>query len=163
MWSELVEMVEKRCQDSQQPRQRQARAMILLYGSLTNCDEAFTRYKQTLSEADLANAVFALDALISVLQNLDSMLSLFEPDVAEKLKHYALEESRLAYVSKPKGLLKIQVELLRSTMNAEAQAMHLSIDELSAFTGAKGMLAEYICKNFSFEELFERNALQSAH
>jgi len=158
MWTELVEILEKRCQDTQQPRQRQARAAVLLYGSLTNCHEAFMNYKHNRSGMALANAAFALDALISVLQNLDSMLSLFAPGVANKLKHYALEENRLAYVSKPKKLLKVQVELLRSTLNAEAEAMNVLTDDLSAFTGAKAMLAEFIHQTFSIEELFERNS-----
>lgn len=162
MWSELVEMVEIQCQDIQQPRQRQARAMLLLYGSLTNCDEAFTNYKNHRSDINLANAVFSVDALISALQNLDSILSLFEPEIALSLKHYALEENRLAYVSKPKKLLKIQVELLRSAVNAETQAMQLLTDDLSAFTGAKTKLADFIHRTFSLEELLETSPTKKA-
>jgi hypothetical protein len=155
MWSELVDMIEKRCQDPHQTRHQQARAAMLLHGGLTNCQVAFADYKHHQSDITLANAVFATDAFISVLQNIDSTLSLFEPQVARQLKHYALEKNRLAYISNPKELLKVQVEVLRGTVNAEAQAIELLTDDLSGFTGAKYRLAEFIQKNFSIEELFE--------
>jgi hypothetical protein len=156
MWSELVDMIAQRCQDPHQSRREQARAAMLLYGGLTNCQVAFLNYKYHQSDIELANAVFATDALISVLQNIDSILSLFEPQVARQLKHYALEKERLAYVSYPKELLKVQVELLRGAVNAEVQAMALLTGNLSAFTAAKHRLAEFIQKNFSIEGLFER-------
>jgi hypothetical protein len=155
MWSELVDMIAQRCQDPHQSRQQQARAAMLLYGGLTNCQMAFVSYKHHQSDVELANAVFATDALISVLQNIDSTLSLFEPQVARQLKHYALEKDRLAYVSNPQELLKVQVELLRGTVNAEVQAMALLTGDLSGFTGAKNRLAEFIQKHFSSEEVFE--------
>lgn len=157
MWSELVDMIAQRCQDPHQSRQQQAKAAMLLYGGLTNCQAAFVNYKRHQSDVELANAVFATDALISVLQNIDSILSLFEPQATRQLKHYALEEDRLAYISNPKELLKVQVELLRGTVNAEAQAMELLTDDLSDFTGAKIRFAEFIQKNFSTEEVFERH------
>jgi hypothetical protein len=49
----------------------------------------------------------------------------------------------------------VQVELLRGTVNAEAQVMELLTGDLSAFTGAKNRLAEFIQQNFSTEEIFE--------
>lgn len=155
MWSELVDMIVKRCQDPHQARQQQARAAMLLHGGLTNCQVAFANYKHHPSRIALANAVFATDAFISVLQNIDSILLLFEPRVASQLKHYALEKNRLAYVSNPKELLKVQVEALRRTVNAEVQAIELLTGDLSGFTGAKHRLAEFIQKNFSIGELFE--------
>ncbi|WP_022947286.1 hypothetical protein [Methylohalobius crimeensis] len=161
MWTELVEIFEKRCRDTRQPHQVQARAAVLLYGGLTNCQEAFLNYKGSPSPYHLANATFAMDAFISVLQNVDSILSLLEPDMADKLRHYALEENRLAYASQPKELLKFQVELLRDTFNMEARTMNLLNDDPSAFTGAKAMLAEFIHQNFSIDELLERDVVRS--
>ncbi|MGH8503698.1 MAG: hypothetical protein ACREVE_14760 [Gammaproteobacteria bacterium] len=155
MWSELVDMIAQRCQDRHRSPQQQARAAMLLYGGLTNCQVAFANYKQHQSDVELANAVFAIDALISVLQNIDSTLSLLEPQVARQLKHYALEKDRLAYVANPKELLKMQVELLRGAVNAEVQAVELLTGDLSAFTGAKNRLAEFIQKHFTSEEVFE--------
>lgn len=67
MWSELVEMVEQHCLNDRLPRQRRARAAILLYGSLINCEEAFTRYKHTQSEINLANAACLLSIAFSLL------------------------------------------------------------------------------------------------
>lgn len=155
MWHELIEMVEQRCLCDQLPRQHQARAAVLLYGSLVNCEEAFTRYKHSHSDAALANAVFTVDGFISTLSNLDSILLLFEPELKTKLERYALEESRSAYFPKPKELLKVQIELLRSTVNAEVEAMSLLTNDLTDFTGAKEKFARFITDTFSKNELFE--------
>lgn len=155
MWYELVEMVEQRCLCDQLPRQHRARAAILLYGSLVNCEEAFTRYKQNHSDAALANTVFTVDSFISTLHNLDSILLLFEPELKARLDQYSLGESRSACFSKPKELLKTQVELLHSTVNAEVEAISLLANDLSDFTGAKKRLAHFITATFSFHELFE--------
>ncbi|ADE15243.1 hypothetical protein Nhal_2144 [Nitrosococcus halophilus Nc 4] len=155
MWVELVEIIEQRCLNDKLPRQRRARAAILLYGGLINCEEAFTRYKHTQSEVDLANAVLAIDSFISTLYNLDSLLSLFEPELKAKLGKYALEESRMAYLSKPKELLKTQVELLRNIVNAEVEVMPLITHNLSAFTGTRERLARFITDTFSPNEIFE--------
>jgi hypothetical protein len=127
----------------------------LLYGSLVNCEEAFTQYKQAPSEINLANAVFAIDSFISTLYNLDAILSLFEPDLKNKLEKYALEESRIAYLSKPKELLKAQVELLHNVVKTRGEITPLLAGDLSAFTGARKKLARFISATFSPNELFE--------
>ena len=57
MWSELVDMIEKRCQDPHQTRHQQARAAMLLHGGLTNCQVAFADYKHHQSDITLANAI----------------------------------------------------------------------------------------------------------
>jgi hypothetical protein len=155
MWSELVEMVEKRCLADQIPRQRQARAAILLFGSIINCEEAFTGYKHTHSDTDLAQAVFAIDSFISALHNLDGLLSLFDSNRKEQLERYVLEESREAYTSNPKERLKTQIELLRQTVNAEAEAINLPPKDLDAFTGAREKLAHFIARTFSWEEVLK--------
>ncbi|QBQ55568.1 hypothetical protein [Nitrosococcus wardiae] len=155
MWIELVEIMEQRCLNDALPRQHQARAAILLYGGFINCEEAFTRHKNTQSEVDLANAVLAIDSFISTLYTLDSLLSLFEPDLKEKLGKYALEESRLAYLFKPKELLKTQVKLLRDIVSAEIEVIPLMTHDLSAFTGARERLARFITDTFSLNEIFE--------
>lgn len=133
MWSELVEMVEQRCLSDRLPRQRQAAAAVLLYGSLMNCEEAFRRYKQTQSEIDLANAAFAIDSFFSTLHNIGFIIPLFDPALEEKLATYALEESRIAYIAKPKALLKTQVELLRSIVSFEVEILPLSVARFKRF------------------------------
>jgi hypothetical protein len=153
MWSELVEMVEKRCLAGQIPRRHQARAAILLFGGIINCEKAFTCYKHTRSDIDLAHAVFAIDSFISVLHTLDCLLSLFDLNLKGRLERYALEESRVAATSNPKERLKIQVELLRHTVNAEA--MKLLPEDLEAFTGAREKLAHFIARTFSLEEILK--------
>lgn len=155
MWTELVEIVEQRCLNDQLPRQRQARAAVLLYGGFINCEEAFTRYKQTQSEVDLANMALALDSLISILCNLEFFLFLFEPELKEQLEKYALAENRTACPSQPKERIKTQVELLRGLVNAEAEIMPLPSHNLSAFTGAREQLARFITDTFSPNEIFE--------
>jgi hypothetical protein len=157
MWSELVEMVERK---SREPHPGQpplhGQALMMLWGALYNCHEAFARHKAEQSNVSFANATFAVDALISTLQNLNSMLGLFESQVAERLRHYALDRDRVAYLSNPKGLLKTQVETLREVVGLEWDAMQLEPTEVTGFTGARLELAAFIQETFSPSELFER-------
>jgi hypothetical protein len=128
----------------------------MLYGALYNCHQAFARYKREHSEISFANAVFAVDALISTLQNLNSMLGLFEPHLAERLRQYALDRDRAAYISKPKVLLKTQVETLREVVGLEVDAMQLVLGDATGFTGARLGLAAFIQDSYSPSELFDR-------
>jgi len=155
MWSELVEMVEKRCLIDQAPRRHQARAAILLFGGIINCEEAFTCYKHTRSDIDLAHAVFAIDSFISVLHNLDGLLALFDLSLKKRLESYVLEENRVVSASNPKERLKTQIALLRHTVNAEAEVMKLLPEDLNAFTGAREKLAHFIARTFSPEEILK--------
>ncbi|MFZ0258042.1 MAG: hypothetical protein WAN46_20930 [Gammaproteobacteria bacterium] len=156
MWSELVEMVERKSREPHPARRPlYGQALVMLSGALYNCHEAFTRYKQEQSDVSFANAVFAVDALISTLQNLNLMLDLFEPELAERLRHYTLDRDRVAYISNPKGLLKTQVETLRAVVGLELHAMQLVPTDMTGFTGARLGLAEYIQETFSPSELFQ--------
>lgn len=154
MWSELVEMVERKSQGQQPGRPSHGQALVMLCGALYNCDEAFARHKTEQSDVSFANAVFAVDALISTLQNLNSMLGLFEPQLAERLRHYALDRDRVAYVSDPKGLLKTQIETLREVVGLELHAMQFVPSVVTGFTGARRGLAAFIQETFSPAELF---------
>jgi hypothetical protein len=155
MWSELVEMVEHKSRERQPGRPPHGQALVMLCGALCNCNEAFERCKAEQSNISFANAVFAVDALISTLQNLNSMLDLFEPLLAERLQRYALDRDRVAYVSDPKGLLKTQVETLRELVGLELDAMQLVPSDVTGFSGARLGLAAFIQDRFSASELFE--------
>jgi hypothetical protein len=155
MWSELVEMVERKSREQHLGRGApHGQALVMLCGALYNCDEAFAHHKAEQSDVSFANAVFALDALISTLQNLNSMLGLFEPQLAERLRHYALDRERVAYMSDPKGLLKTQVETLREVVGLELHAMQFVPTGATGFTGARRGLTAFIRETFSPSELF---------
>src|SRR5437764_14001918 len=83
MWAKLVEIVETKWNTNQQPRNRLAKTVNILYGAMNNCQFAFTRYENAQTALNFTNFVFALDALISTLRNVNSQVAIFDPELTE--------------------------------------------------------------------------------
>jgi hypothetical protein len=154
MWAKLVEIIETKWNTNQQPRTRLAKTVNTLYGAMNNCQFAFTRYENAQTELNFTNFVFALDALISTLQNVNSQVAIFDPELTESLERYVLEEARMASMAQPRERVKVQLGLLRRLVHEESEVMEISMEEFTSFSGAVADLGRFIGKNFTPDELF---------
>jgi hypothetical protein len=154
MWAKLVEIVETKWNTNQQPRNRLAKTVNTLYGAMNNCQFAFTRYENAQTALNFTNFVFALDALISTLQNVNSQVAIFDPELTEPLERYVLEEARMASIAQPRERVKAQLGLLRRLVHEESEVMEISMEEFASFSGAVADLGRFIGKNFTPDELF---------
>jgi hypothetical protein len=153
MWSELTYLIEKRCGEAARaPDVLPARSLIALYGALTHCELAFERLEEGV--ADHGEAVLAMDALLAVLDIVQSRLRLFEPPAADRLVRYLAARRRTGTDGDAKGVLKRQVEVLRRLLAQEEGQDEIEVPELTAFTGARRELARFIRAAYSEDELF---------
>jgi hypothetical protein len=152
MWTELTAIVENRYRAGSQSRQYTADALTMLYGALTNCREAFAHYRDESSDLNLAKSACAMDGLLSVLQNLQPGLALFEPALAAHLDRHLLQ--RDGHAATPRERLREQVELVRYLVGREAQESEVLPTELGDFDAARNALARIIHASFSCDELF---------
>jgi hypothetical protein len=153
MWSELTYLIEKRCGEAASaPDVLPARSLIALYGALTHCELAFERLEQGV--ADHGEAVIAMDALLAVLDIVQSRIHLFEPRAADQLVRYLSTRRRTGTDGDAKGVLKRQVEVLRRLLALEESQDDIGVPELTAFTGAREELARFIRRSYSDAELF---------
>jgi hypothetical protein len=122
---------------------------------MTNCQVAFIRLEQHQSEMNFASFAFAIDALISTLQNVSAtQLEIFDPELAEPLRQYALGKVRLDAMAQPRELVKFQLMLLRKLVDVEADIIELAPEEFGSFSEALAYLGRLIKQNYTLEELF---------
>lgn len=152
MWSELTYLIEKRCAEARAPDVLPARSLIALYGAVTHCELAFERLEE--GAADHGEAVLAMDALLAVLDIVQSRIHLFEPRAADQLVRYLATRRRTGTDGDAKGVLKRQVEVLRRLLALEETEDEIDVPELTAFTGARRELARFIRGSYSEQELF---------
>jgi hypothetical protein len=154
MWTKLIEIVKARWQHAQQPRHRLAKAAINLYGGMNNCHEAFLNFKAAQTDANFANFVFSIDALISTLQNLNPKFKIFDPELSEQLQRYISGENRAAHICQPREHVRFQIKLLRQVVNLESHMMDLPIETLGNFDQALETFGNFIKDHFTIEEIF---------
>jgi hypothetical protein len=156
MWVKLTEIIEARVINAnQQQRTHAAKVVNTLYGAMTNCQVAFIRLEQHQSEMNFANFAFAIDALISTLQNVSAtQFEIFDPELAEPLRNYALGNARLNAMAQPRELVKFQIMLLRKLVDVEADLIELAPEEFGGFSEALTHLGRLIRQNYTLEELF---------
>lgn len=155
MWVKLVEIVKARTEETNQPRSTVAKAVNALYGTMTSCQVAFQRCETEQTEANFANFAFAIDALISTLQNLNPQLEVFDPKLAEELGNYALGQNRINAMSRPRELVTSQLKLLRRLVRMESDVMHLPLQEFGSFSEAMEDLGGFIKQSFTPDDLFD--------
>ncbi len=146
MWSELTQLVEKRCRKPEGRGPRQARALLALCGGLSQCELAFERLHAAgprRSEADTLDCVLAMDSLFAVLHNIQPALQLFETEPAIALARYARAPGHGAVADNPTGRLREQVELLRWLLAIEESEDGLDVPTLTAFMGARRELGRF--------------------
>jgi hypothetical protein len=153
MWAKLVEIVETKWNTDRQPRNHLAKTVNTLYGAMNNCQFAFTHYENAQTELNFTNFVFALDALISTLQNVNSQVAIFDPELTEPLERYVLE-ARMASMAQPRERVKAQLGLLRRLVHEESEVMEISMEEFTSFSGTVADLGQFIGRNFTPDELF---------
>lgn len=155
MWTKLIDIVEKRWNETVSPnKQSLAKAINTLYGSMHNCHIAFQSFESDPNEENFANFAFAIDGMISTIQNLNPILNIFDTELADRLKNYARSKDRVADMSHPRDLVKSQIRLLRELINMESSVNRMPEEEFSAFTGAKERLCRFIAANLSMTEIF---------
>jgi hypothetical protein len=160
MWTRLVEIAARRCHDDVRPRAALGRGVIMLYGAMSNCREAFVQYKTDRSERHFGGFVVSIDALISTLHNLNPLLGIFDPRLADLLQDYALGEARVALGNRPHELVRLQIKILRTAIGASIDA---ETETLGEFDDALDMLTDLIQDQFGMEDLFIRHPLSTAN
>lgn len=154
MWVKLVEIVKAKTKETGQPQPVMAKAVNALYGAMTNCQVAFQRCETEQTDTNFANFAFAIDALISTLQNLNPHLKIFDPQLADELENYALGQDRINAMSQPRELVTSQLRLLRRLVRMESDVMHLSLQEFGSFSEAMEDLGQFVKQTFTPDELF---------
>lgn len=155
MWTQLIDIVEKRWNETVSPRKQSlAKAINTLYGSMHNCHIAFQSFEDDPNEENFANFAFAVDGMISTIKNLNPVLTIFDVELAGRLENYVRSEDRIAGMSRPRERVKSQIRLLRELVNMESSVDRLPEEEFSAFTGAKERLGKFIAVNLSMAEMF---------
>jgi len=156
VWSELTYLVERRCREAPPARDLAARALVVLYGAVSNCEIAFERLESGDSDGDHSDAVLAMDAMFAVLHNLQPVLHLFDPEPARDLEQHVGRP--LAHRGQ-KEPLKRHVEMLRRLLSRESAESHFEVTP-TAFRGARRELARFILDKYSPEELFSAQPLE---
>lgn len=154
MWAKLTEIVETRWNESPKPNHALAKSINTLYGSIHNCHIAFQCFEHDRSEQNFANFAFAIDGMISTLQNLHPILQIFDSELADRLKIYALGAERIAAMRDPRNLVKSQIRFLRELVREESNMTGLPEEEFAAFGGALEKLRMFIRKNLTMDEIF---------
>lgn len=98
MWAKLIEKIEKNWSERRQPRRRLARAIMALYASMINCQEAYLRHRNSPLSSNRIEWNLALDALISSLLDLESELQIFAPEVNKSLRKHIYAEQFLVFI-----------------------------------------------------------------
>lgn len=154
MWSELGRLVESQSHEAAQPGETRAASLIALYGALVNCQIAFERLEEGAAVDGQADAVLAMDVLLATLHNVQPALGLFEPSLARELARHVRSGRRPADASAPEKALRDRVKTLRRLLALETMHVHLDLDALSDFTGARRRLAEFVRHACASDELF---------
>jgi hypothetical protein len=154
MWTKLIEIVETRWNESLIPKHSLAKAINTLYGSIQNCHIAFQYFENDQSEQNFANFAFAIDGMISTLNNLHPTLQIFDSELADRLNNYALGTDRIAAINNPRDLVKSQIRFLRELVREESIIIGLPEEEFTAFRGAKEQLCKFIRTNLTMAEIF---------
>lgn len=151
-----MEILKARQRASSKPRAVWAQAALTLYAAMHNCRDAFAYYKAEQTSALFANFVFAIDALMSVLQNLNPRVGLFAPALAAQLQRYPLTESRLSCIAAPQELARTQIRILRAVVGSEYAEMALPEHQhaLGEFDDALADLRGFIEECFTLDDLF---------
>lgn len=154
MWTKLIEIVEKRWNETLIPKQNLAKAINTLFGSIHNCHIAFQNFENDRSEQNFANFAFAIDGMISTLKNLHPTLQIFDSELADRLNNYALGTDRITAMSNPRYLVKSQIRFLRELVREESSIIGLPEEEFTAFGGAKEQLCHFIRTNLTMAEIY---------
>ncbi|MEW6039886.1 MAG: hypothetical protein AB1648_16830 [Pseudomonadota bacterium] len=152
MWAKLTELVEARWNGG--PTHDLARAINTLYGAMTNCHTAFQRFEKERSEQNFANFAFAIDGMISTLQNLHPTLQIFDAQLVARLTDFALGQDRIAAMSQPRDLVRSQVRFLRQLVREESSIVGLPEEEFAAFGGALEKLRAFIRTHLTMDQIF---------
>lgn len=158
MWTRLVEIMQARWRESPQPRERLAKGALTLYGAMTNCREAFLSFKTDQTDDKYKTFVYAIDALIAVLENLNRRFVLFDPHHSAVLQDYALGESRASHQHAPSELARAQIKVLRAVISVEFDNLNAPTEYLGEFDDALARLGDFIRSHYTLDELFGRNA-----
>ncbi|WP_020562679.1 hypothetical protein [Methylosarcina fibrata] len=155
MWTQLIDIVEKRWNETVSPKKQSlAKAINTLYGSMHNCHLAFQSFENDPNEENFANFAFAIDGMISTIKNLNPVLTIFDAELTGRLENYVRSKDRIADMSRPRERIKSQIRLLRELVNMESSVDRRPEEEFGAFTGAKERLGKFIAANLSTDELF---------
>lgn len=154
MWTKLVEIVKAQWRQNDRPRRRLAKGALMLYGAMSNCREAFLRYKTAPSERAFANFAFAIEALLSTLENLDFAFHIFDEELTAMLQAHTIERPRETAFDDPAELVRAQIKLLRLVVKVEFDNMDLTPATIGEFDDALDMLGTFIKQRFTKDDLF---------
>jgi len=163
MWAKLIEIIERRWQESRQPRKQLAKAIVVLYGALMNCHQAFLRHRNDPNLDTLRNWALSLDSLITTINNLEDTLRIFDASLYARLKHYVASERRQAQSCRPEALAQMGLEELSYLLSEDPLEPfkpvtgQVDFDSISNtdFEDAVRQLGDFIKTNFKLEEIFE--------
>lgn len=162
MWTRLIEIVELKWRHSPQPRERLAKGAAVLYGAMTNCREAFLNFKRDQSEAAFWNFLFSIEALLSILVNLNSGFRIFDHDARALLEAHLRRAAEQRLPAIPSERARAQIKLLRELVDREFEAMDAGTEMLGEFDDALDMLANFMRAHYTLEDVLSGNALSTA-
>jgi hypothetical protein len=163
MWSALVKLVElldKKWSESRQPRRRLAKAIAVLYSSLSACHEAYLAHRADPELGHFRRWAAALDSLVVTLASVEVTLNVFAPEVRDELVRYIDSEQRASGAYNPDRLLELSLGEIRYAVGDQVSPWQTEtiqqgdMDDDEDFALAVKMLGDFIRANFKLEEIY---------
>ncbi|WP_169218177.1 hypothetical protein [Brasilonema sp. UFV-L1] len=160
MWEKLIELIYDALKSSFEPRKQLAKAMTRLYTTMYSCQEAYTQYNQEPTDQNFRVWATEIDNLVITLQRVQHTLKIFHPRVLDRLNHYAQDEARLAYISRPnKDLVKHGISTLKWLVKFETGSVLYQNttdfnEDMADFDKALEQLSNLIQAEFKMDEIF---------
>ncbi len=163
MWSalvKLIELLEKKVSESQQPRRRLAKAITALYSTLNTCHESYLAYRADSSRKSMKRWAAAIDSLVVTVASTHTTLDIFAPEVQAELERYMHSELRASGLFNPDSLIELGLgqisyavgDQVDPTLTKPLQTNALDDDE--DFACAMKKLGDFIRTNFKMEEIY---------
>lgn len=92
MWATLISLIEKKWSESKQPRNRLAKAILLLYSNLENCHMNYKDFKSQRNYEALENWARSVHLLTESFESVEKTLQIFEVELHTILKLYSWGE-----------------------------------------------------------------------
>lgn len=134
----------------------------MLYGAMTNCREAFLNFKREQSEAAFWNFLFSIEALLSILVNLNTGFRIFDQEAEDVLRTHMHRAAAQDLPVTPAERARTQIKLLRELIDTEFEAMEAGTEMLGEFDDALDMLANFMRAHYTLEDVLSSNTVSTA-
>lgn len=155
MWESLFKLIFSKWLDYQTPKRKAAKQFMALYSLFNDCQEAYEEFLRVGTNDSYYLWQDSLRTLLKAHTPLGDFLEVLEPQVSELLVDYmdlecSLSSSHEVNRNTERGALRLQLATTVEKYNDEADPESIIAD----YTAAKQQLAQFIRKNFEFEDLF---------